>query len=255
MSMKYILCAMVFVVFACKRQVSHADVASAADTNKQMMINKPDKSKYYTSKDTLRITNEIGDTFIYTKQQFNQLVDNHPELTDEFTEEPDRVYYRFGNNAEFGSEVGQDKYYELYAYFLKQKNGVGKYDAQRKKLIDIYIAINALFQRLQYGGTYFGHQYARLLGYAEYSVYLYKEAEEERFYKTYDVAKEKKLYIESLRQLVRDEEQIDVENSPSEKAVRSKELNGMVDELDKAITSIFYLRSAQEFHYHYYSYY
>ena len=38
-----------------------------------------------------------------------------------------------------------------------------------------------------------------------------------------------------------------------EKAKRMKELNKIVDNLDKLITDIFYLRKAQAFHYKYYN--
>jgi len=215
---------------------------------------KSDNSKYYATTDTIEISTETVGTLKYGKEEFNQIVNNHPELFTNYSEEPDIKYYCNGDNKEFSSEVGKDEYYVLYAYFLKQKNGIDKYAKHREKIIAIYTNINSLFQRFQYGGTYFGHQYARILGYAEYSVYLYSERID-KFEKTYDITKQKELYIKSLRQLIDDESKIDYETLGKEKTERNKELNKIVDDINNLITDIFYLRRTQEFHYGYYEYY
>ena len=213
-----------------------------------------DKSTYYTTKDTLLITTETGDTLKYSKEEFNTIIDNHPELYSDNTQDPDPTYHCNADKKGFNSEVGQDEYYMLYAYFLKQKNGIGKYTERRSKLIDIFSNINSLFGSFQYGGTYFGHQASRILGYAEYSVYLYKYYEND-LTKTYDISKQKDVYIKSLRQLIDDESKIDSATSEQEKIKRKKELNAIVDKIDKTITDNFYLRRAQEFHHVHYQYY
>jgi hypothetical protein len=215
---------------------------------------KADNSKYYTTKDTLLIATENGDTLKFGKGEFNHIVDNHPELFSEYPQEPDQSYYCNADKRDFESEVGQDTYYVLYAYLLKQKNGVDNNKVMRKKLIDIYTNINSLFQRFQYGGTYFGHQYSRILGYAEYSIYLYSQSKA-NIEKIYDITKQKEFYIKSLRQLIDDESKIDNESLGNDKLARSKELNKIVDDLNKLITDNFYLRRTQEFHYGHYEYY
>ena len=143
---------------------------------------------------------------------------------------------------------------ELKKYFLKQKNGVKEFAQQRQKLIDIYSNINSLFGHFEYGGTYFGHQSSRILGYAEYSIYLLPK-NNDNISKTYDITKQKELYIKSLRQLIEDENKIDFNTLGQEKIERTKKLNKIVDELDKLITDNFYLRRAQEFQYGHYEYY
>src|SRR5439155_10350432 len=115
------------------------------------------------------------------------------------------------------------------------KNGIDKYAERRKKLISIYSNINSLFGYFEYGGTYFGHQYSRILGYAEYSIYLYSQSKD-HFEKTYDIAKQKEFYIEFLRQLIGDESKIDNKTLGQKKIERNKELNKIVDDLDKLIT-------------------
>jgi hypothetical protein len=225
------------------------DGTSHSDPVKQV-----DKSNYYTTKDSLLITTETNETIKYSNDEFNKIIDTHPELYSDNMQDPDLSYYCSKPTERFVSEVGQDEYYMLYAYFLKQKNGIEEYAERRKTLIDIYLNINSLFQHFQYGGTYFGHQPSRILGYAEYSVYLYKE-HENTLTKTYDISKQKEYYIKLLRQLIEDESKIGQETSVTEKIKSKKELNKIVDNIDREISDIFYLRRAQEFQYEYYEYY
>lgn len=211
-------------------------------------------SKHYIQTDSLIIHTEIGETVRFSKKDINEIINNHPEFFDEFIRNPDLTYNKYVNRVDFGSEVGQDLYYLLYAHFLKQKNGSKKYASQRMRLINIYSSINSLFQKFQYGGTYFGHQHIRILGYAEYAIYIMPK-EGELIDKKYNINQQKALYIKSLRQLIKDENQLDFNTLGEEKPERLKELHQIVDELDKLITNLFYLRQAQEFQYTNYQYY
>jgi len=253
--MKTLLFISAFGLLGCNNQIKRLDPKQSIDTVAQFKkSNKSENSKYYTTQDTVTIITEIGDTLQYTKADFNSIVDKHPEFFQSYPQNPDQAYYNSNSKEEFGSEVGQDAYYELYAYFLMQKNGVEKYAYQRKKLIDIYSNINSLFEHFQYGGTYFGHQSSRILGYAEYSIYLLPKKKED-IKKTYDITKQKAFYIKSLRQLIDDESKIDFNTLGNDKIERTKELNKLVDNLNSLITDNFYLRRAQEFQYKHYEYY
>lgn len=219
----------------------------------ESLSKKNSKSKYYTKLDTVVITTETDDTIKYSQKKFNELIDNHPEFIDDFPENPDRLYFCFGNNAEFGSEVGQDYYYTLYSYFLKQRNGIDKHAEQRKKLIVIFSNINSIFGYVAYGGTYFVHQQNRIPGYAEYLIYLGStDKEKENNKDPYDISKQKKLYMQTLRQIIEDENKIDFESPGQNKIERIKKMNALVDQIDHLITNSYYLRSAQYFHYQYY---
>ncbi len=207
--MKEILCILILSTLSCNSQVKLANKTTTTDTIKQVAtILKTSNSKYYTTKDTLIITTEIGDTLQYYKNDFNKIVDKHSEFFEDYPDNPDQAYFNANDQEEFGSEVGQDGYYVLYAYFLKQRNGVKEFVKQRQKLIDIYSNINSLFGYFEYGGTYFGHQSRRILGYAEYSIYLLPKTKD-NISKTYDITKQKEFYIKSLRQLIKDESKID----------------------------------------------
>jgi hypothetical protein len=245
-----------FVFLSCNNRASRVDKPQLIDTSAKVEAgNKIDKSKYYTTHDTLAIPTELGFTLKYGKEEFNEIIDSHPELTDDYTQEPDYVYHCNGDSEGFNSEAGQDNYYILYAYLLKNKNGDEKYSAIRRKLIDIYSNINSLFAHFEHGGTYFGHQGVRILGYAEYSVYLYKLNKAHDLSKTYDITKQKELYIKSLRQLISDENSIDFDTLEGEKMEQTKKLNKIVDDIERAITNNYFLRRAQEFHYSHYEYY
>ncbi len=223
-------------------------------TNAKTKTSKVGNAKYHTGLDTILITNEIGDTLKYAKTDFNNIVDKHSEFFEEYPQNPDLAYFKNNDKEEFESEIGQDNYYSLYAYFLKQKNGVEKFSQQRQKLIDIYSNINLLFAHIEYGGTYFGHESIRILGYAEYSICLLPKSKDD-ISKTYDITKQKALYIKSLRQIIEDESKIDFNTLGPDKIERTQKLNKIVDVIDKLITDNFYLKRAQEFHYGHYEYY
>lgn len=249
--MKNTLYILILTTLGCNTLSKDTIKRAHEDTTKHI---ESSRKQYYATQDTVLIATETGDTLTFSKEDFNQIVDTHSEFFEKFPLEPDQAYERYGSEAQWRSEAGQDRYYALYAYFLKQENGIHKYASQRKKIIDIYTHINSLFAHIQYGGTYFGHQNMRILGYAEYSICLLPKNKDD-FEKTYDIAKQKALYIKSLRQLIEDESEIDFKVFGKEKAERNNQLNRIVDDLEKLITDIFYLRRAQEFQYRYYEYY
>ena len=205
-----------------------------------------------------------NETLIISKNELNKIEKLFPIFTSEFISNPNEAYSASGEwkdyinqngkkeHYSFGSEAGQDKFCLIYTYFLKQKNGDRKFITERQNLIELYKAINGLYEGLNYGGTFYGHQHKRLNAFAEYSIYLLKN-NGEYYDKKYDFRNQKKLYLKSLIQYVTDEEsqnvynQIDlVENKP--KALeRAKELEKKIDILQKLITNYFYLNQVQEF--------
>ena len=252
--MKAMLLILIVGCLACnQRSRQPGGTAQGHYKNRSGSPDTTDYSRYYASSDTVLVADLSDDTLKLAKQDLNNIVDSHPEFFQLFIDDPDFEYMN-NHDRQFGSEVGQDEYYELYSFFLRQRNGMEKFEIQRKRLIDIYTHINSLYGQLQYGGTYFGHQSRRILGYAEYSIYLLPENGRNAD-KTYNIAKQKELYIKSLRQLIDDESKIDKEVLGDKKIKRVKELNTIVDELDDLITDLFYLRNAQQFNYKYYIYY
>lgn len=142
----------------------------------------------------------------------------------------------------------------MYQHFLKLKNGKDEYEQERENLIGIYSTINSIFQKLENGNTYFGHQHQRISGYAEYSVYLYKRYKTD-IDKSYPIKKQKSLYLKSLYQLVEDKIKKDSAINNEYKSLKIKDICRLIDFLDTKITNIFYLKRAQEFQYKHYEYY
>ncbi|WP_075341918.1 hypothetical protein [Tenacibaculum agarivorans] len=227
-------------------------IKKSITTNSNIQSQRIDNSKYYTQLDTIVIITEHRDTLKYTKTDFNNIIDTHPEFFNEYPSEPDLTYYCENKDEKYVlGEVGRDSYYVLYAHFLKQKNGIEEFTSLRKRLINIYLKINSLFAQLC-GGTYYGHQYYRILGYVEYSIYIQSRKSKESSENTYNITKQKELYVQSLRQLIEDQIKSDRNKLEYEKIERIKKLNKIVNQLENLITDIFYLRQAQEFQYNHY---
>ena len=258
LSSGYLLCLLSFC--GCTHETKKPDSAPSANPPSRPVSG---KQKYHTTKDTVFIYTSYNDTSFYLKSEFNEIVDYFPALTDKYPESPDVMYDRqssaevpdaAGNKRAitFGSEQGQDQFYILYAYFLKNKNGITSYADRRQTLIKIYHDINDIFGALQSGGTYFGHQYARIEAYAEYGIHLFAD-NHDVFIKGYDISKQKNLYIAGLQQLIKDEvgENDDLTTN-KEKTEKINELLITVSDLNKLITDNFYLKMAQGFQYEHY---
>jgi hypothetical protein len=247
--MKLILFIFILATISCNNQQKQTDnTINVNSSNQTSTIHKSENSEHYTTKDTILIVFLRNVSLRFSINEYNMIIDEHPEFFREYPSNPDHLYYNVNDSEEFAYQTGQDSYYILYAYFLKKKNGINTYAEQRKKLIDIYSNINSLYGHIKYGGTYFAHQIPRILGYAEYSITLLQKKDRNVFEKTYDITKQKNLYIKSLRQLIDDESLND------KRITRTIKLNKIVDELDSLITDNFYLRRTQKFHYEKYDY-
>ena len=207
-----------------------------------------------------------GDTpRVYSARSFNRIIDLFPILYDTIPARPDMSYASSGyfrnytdstgeeQTINFDSEAGRDSYYMLYAYFLRKRNGIEQLAGRRDTLIKIYRDINSIFGHLVYGGTYFGHQYLRILGYVEYDLYLYLYSL--KYPDTtdmYSIAKQKQFYIGLLRQKITDEIKNDMNITTPDKIPMQKELFEEVAQIEKLITDKFYLESAIGFQYNHY---
>lgn len=240
--MKYIISLILLIISV---TLSSQDIVDSVDLSygeKKGIIDPADTEKYVRE--------------YYTPEEMQLIKDSFPQLhTYEYdiVENPDDLYFRypmFCSNYSFGSEAGQDEYYILYAYFLKQKNG-NENDDVRQKLIKIYRNINEMMGSISYGGTYFGHMYDRLVGYAEYSLYMYPTyLNGLDLMGTYDIKPQQKLFIQTLKQMADDELSIDIYDAIIEtREERTENFYRIINDLDNLITDKFLLRAAQEFLY------
>ncbi|MEQ1734144.1 MAG: hypothetical protein ABL940_10745, partial [Bacteroidia bacterium] len=148
----------------------------------------------------------------YSKNELNKIEILFPVFKNDYFIKPAEAY-RLGiwkeyidekgekETFSFGSEAGQDDFYLLYAYYIKQQNGIEKYKTERATLIKLYQAINGIYWKLNCGGTYFGHQHKRLVADAEYSIYDLR-FNSLNYIKKYSYEKQKENYLHSLRQYI-----------------------------------------------------
>lgn len=202
-----------------------------------------------------------GDTVRFEKDRLLMAKKVIPQFSEDFFQNPDEAYATRGMGYEpqtkeekefnsFGCEICRDDYYLMYAYFLKQRNGTSKFDADRHTLVALFRLINELNEKLRSGGTYFGHQYSRIYAYAEYAVYIHgKNGFDDE--KKYPVVKEKGFFIGGLKQKVLDDELYNLDGAVGvvAKKERKEELLKIIDQIDKLIANHFYLQEAQKFQY------
>lgn len=189
----------------------------------------------------------------YTKQKFQLIIDSFPQLRgiNGIIEHPDSAYFKypvFVNEYTFGSEVGQDEFYLLYAYFLRQKNG-DKYSKERDTLINIYRKLNEFYQELNRGGTYFGHMYERIVGYAEYDIYCLPQ--EKGNIPIGNFVKQKEKFIPSFDKAINNKIE---ESSYQGESINKVQLQEYVKDLNNMLTNEFYLSKADDFKKKHYNY-
>lgn len=198
------------------------------------------------------------DTITYSKNELNKIQKLFPYINPEITISPDDAYLKSAfidyidkngkkEHYSFGSEAGQDNYFILYAYFLKHKNGE-KFEKERQDLIKIYRNINEIYGRIEMRGTYFGHQYKRILGAAEYSVYLFK-THSYKYYKERNRLNEKQNFIMHLREIIKNKDkQNDVYFKDKREIDKRKEIfEKLINNINNLITNEFYLKEAKKF--------
>jgi hypothetical protein len=233
-----------------KKEQKNSPASKEATTIAISKNNKP--LEKLSKSDSVYIKTARGELYKFERTTFNDIVKKHPEFSEQPPKNPTLLYQKNNDFENFGSEVGQDLYFILYAHFQKKQHGKGI--ADRKKLIEIYTKINSIFQQLQHGGTYFGHQYSRILGTIEYELHRVS-ANKKDTNRTVKFDKQKKQYIASLRQLINTKIKADTEISKThDKLLIKNRLNTVVDTLDNLISNAFYLRSTQKFQYEYYDF-
>lgn len=200
---------------------------------------------------------ENNESLSYSKNDINKIEILFPVLKEKNVRNPEEAYWFGGvwkeyinekgekETFSFGSETGQDDFYLVYAYYLKKLNGDEQYRTERETLIELYQTINGIYESLNYGGTFYGHQYKRLIGEAEYSIYLLSN-NKDYYQKNYDFKKQKVNYLKSLIQYIEDEEGRNIENEIEAKR-RAEKLEKKIDVIQRLATNYFYLNQVQKF--------
>jgi len=150
----------------------------------------------------------------------------------------------------FTSEVGQDDFYMLYAYFLQQVNGVEKYSKERHALFSAFRILNKLRWYYEYGGTYFGHMHDRIYGYAEFSITTI----DKDLSNNTNIDKEKNTFLSDLKKVYIQNLKEDGNTLLKDKPKREKEMVKMIDEMGAYITNAYQLKEVKQFYADHYGY-
>jgi hypothetical protein len=209
--------------------------------------NKNTEQKAYHLKDSISIhSHSIRDTFKFSKVEFKSILENHPEINLHPPLHPEIAYQN--NNKGFNSETGQDVYFTIYAHYLEKNNR----DAEqfRTKLIEAFHKVNSIHGVYKRGGSFFGHQKARIAAYAEFSVFNYRDKKP-----TYeDFKKNKTKYIDSLK--INFEKGIKklIKTPEKTKTMLLKEINLEISQLEKLIEDDIILEAIRNFEQRHYNY-
>jgi hypothetical protein len=210
-------------------------------------FNKNTEQKAYHLKDSISIhSHSIGDTFKFSKAEFKSILENHPEINLHPPLHPEIAYQN--NDKGFDSETGQDVYFTIYAHYLEKNNR----DAEqfRTRLIEAFHKVNNIHGLYKRGGSFFGHQKARITAYAEFDVYSYRK----RKPTLEDLKKNKTKYIDSLK-VCFEKGIVKMVNTPEKsKTLLLKEINLEISQLEKLIDNDIILKAVRDFEQRHYNY-
>lgn len=278
-SMKFYYIAILLAIASCRNKDSTASKTPGnidttiqvkhANTIYDSIIHFEKNPALYTDLDTIRIGDEY-DTLVYSKKEFNEIIDLFPDLHDNIPLHPDIAYFKSGiyknfidengaqQNVSFGSESGQDEFYVLYAYFLRKKVHYKEADDLRQKLLTGCRLIRSMFLSIEGFGTYYTHMYSRIKGIVEYWIYWQGESITDPYDlgKAININAQRELFIGSLKKELSDAIQADNNiASPTEKSEKRTKVFALIEELNSLITAHFLLRCFQQYRYSYHSYY
>jgi hypothetical protein len=205
-----------------------------------------DYSAFYMEEDTVYLPNPSGYTFQVNQNDINHLMDTFPELFQKHMMSPEEAADTARKRNLIRCLVDGDYFDVEYYYLMRKRNGEGFWSEPREKLQTILLLLNDLSLCEAITGTYHAHDISRILAKTEYEMYLLKE-NPRLLHDHYDMTKQIRLYIETLRQWVRDENNFQIDYVGEDRAPREREFQIIVDKLERNITNAYYLNHAQEY--------
>ena len=205
-----------------------------------------DYSEFYMKEDTVELPNPSGYTFRVYQNQVNQMVDSFPELFQEQMLKPNEAYDHAWKRNIVKCLADEDQFYIQYYYLMRKRNGEGFWTEPREKLQTILMLLNDLSLCEAISGSYHGHEISHILAKTEYEIYLLK-SKPHLLHEHYNMNAQIHLYIETLRQWVRDVNNHQIDYEGAERIQREKEFQVIVDKLERTITNGYYLDHAREY--------
>ncbi len=186
-TLKYIL--LMFIAFGCLNK----------SNTKGLELLNPKESRN-TQLDTVYISKDPLVELYYLKDEYNEVVVERNEFFSDDFKDPDLTYENYlkaNNDDRFISQFGADSYYQIYAYFLKNKYKSEAYNTERSKLVELYHSTNRAYSIMAKGGSSFAHNIPRVYAYVEWDIYNHFVLNITDENNTSDFQTEKNLYIDS----------------------------------------------------------
>ena len=143
---------------------------------------------------------------------------------------PDSLYFKKAfNTLKYGSEQGQDYFYQIYARYLSLHENKGIPKQQMDELETIYYRINVFISECFGSGSGHYHMIQRIPAYVNYDFLSY----DRKIHQQHANPKEKKEFLDFIRR-----------NIPKD---REFILSSIIDDLEKKITTEFQLTKVKAF--------
>lgn len=228
------------------RRMAAEQKEEAVADDKEPKLEGIDYSEFYMKEDTVELPNPSGYTFQVNQTDINNMIDSFPELFQEQMLEPSEASDHARKRNIVQCMADEDQFYVQYYYLMRKRNGEGFWTEPREKLQTIMMLLNDLSLCEAISGTYHGHDISRILAKTEYEIYLLKN-KQHMLHDHYNMDKQIHLYIETLRQWVRDENNHQIDYQGAERIKREKDFQVIVDKLERAISNGYYLDHAREY--------
>lgn len=204
--------------------------------------------------DTINLPIDKENYETYDREELNAIIDYFPTLYQFPPLSPDSSYEASGitkdykdssgeiQRLSFNSEIGMDGYYVIYAWFLTKKMSAAA-RSRAEKLAEIYRTINSISNRLERGGTRFGHMYRRIAGISLYDGYMYAHR---KLPASTHFAADKKAFINTLKKYIHQRTDADIKILEADEEVKTLIL-ARATKLNNLITDSYDLKMAKEF--------
>jgi hypothetical protein len=169
-------------------------------------------------------------TYIDAKE-YRTIIKNELKEIPQFSKmHPDTLYFKKAyNTLKFGSEQGQDLFFQVYAHYLTLHENKGIPKSKITELEKIYYKINVFIGESVAYGSGFYHTIQRIPAYVNYDFLSY----DRKIYQQQANPNEKKKFLDLIRR-----------NIPKD---REFILSSFIDDLEKEITTEFQLTKTKAF--------
>lgn len=213
------------------------------------------KNETHYTNDSVFLLNDL-DTIWLSNTDLYLIENEFTEITSKFKiSHPDIAYSKSRNDISsskkskyfeenFSSLAGQDYYYKLYAYYLKNRNKSNKYQNERNTLNNLLLLLNDFMAIKAGGGSYYAHRFTRIPAYVEFEVYKLNSTSHSL--NQLNMNNKKKL-IKMLKIKEKTNEEINYELVGLTKEEMEGELRDISLTIDKLIINDFYLNKCLDF--------